>query len=135
VTVSSRSFTFVSCYLMSLSFYHLAYLSILWLILLFCFVIYFTPSTKNFCRFECRNVVCRNFIVVFWNISSSFSALVFTIKLPNLLNIHYHQFLMNFNFIHKVSTVAWTSPFQDLIFLKFCYDICFRHFLSLFIIL
>jgi hypothetical protein len=36
---------------------------------------------------------------------------------------------MNFYFIHKVSTVACTS-FQDLIFLKFCYDICFRHFLS-----
>jgi hypothetical protein len=127
VTVSSRSFFLCVATLCLFLFYHLAYLvdfMINIIVSLFVFIFY-----KNFCRFECRNVVCRNFYCCILEIFLPFSALVFTINFQNLLNIHCLQFLMNFNFIHKVSTVAWTSPFQDLIFLKFCYDICFRHFL------
>jgi hypothetical protein len=99
VTVSSRSFfTFVSLPYVSF-FYHLV--SILWLInILLCFVIYLYSFNKKLCRFECRNVVCRNFLLLYFGNISSFSS-SFTIKLRNLLNKHCLQFLMNFNFIHK----------------------------------
>jgi hypothetical protein len=65
---------------MSLFFYHLAYLFDFMINIIILLRYLFYTFHKTF-RFKCRNVVCRNFIVVFFrNISSSFSALVLTIN-------------------------------------------------------
>jgi hypothetical protein len=125
-------FTFVLLPYVSFFFYHLAYLVDFMINYYLLRYLFFSPSTKNFCRFECRNVVCRNFIVVFLEIFLPVFCSSLHYKTPNLLNT-LSPVSNEFYFIHKVSTVACTSPFQDLIFLKFCYDICFRHFLPIYI--
>jgi hypothetical protein len=102
VTVSSRSFlTFVRCYLMSLSFTTWHIFVDFMINILFCFVICFHSLYKTL-QVWCRNIVCRNFIVVFLEIFLPvFSALVFTIKLPKPLKYTLSPVSMIFYFIHK----------------------------------
>jgi hypothetical protein len=117
VTVSSLFFLRLSCYLMSLSFTTWHIVSILWLIniLLRYLSLLLQQNFLQVWMQEC--CVQEFFIVYFWKYFFQFFSSSFYNKTRNLLNKHCLQFLMNF-FI-KVSTVACTSPFLDLIFLKF----------------
>jgi hypothetical protein len=99
VTVSSRSFFyFVSCYLMSLSFttWHNRLDFMIYILLRYLFYSY--KKLLQVWKQEC--CVQEFWLLYFRNIFCFFSS-CFTIKLPNLLNIHCLQSLMNFNFIHK----------------------------------
>jgi hypothetical protein len=69
---------------MSLSFYHLAYLFD-FMINIIILLRYFTPSTKNFAGLNAGMLCAGILLLYFRNISSSFSALVLTIKLPKPL--------------------------------------------------
>jgi hypothetical protein len=83
-------------------------------ILLLLFVL---PFQKTFAGLKVGMLCAGILMVVFLEIFLPFSAL-FSDETPNLLNVTL-QSLMNFYFIHKVSTVSEHHLFQDLIFLKF----------------